>query len=126
MTLMPPCTASTNPGLPGFARFWGPAFPQTPLLGQRASDAARARLASKTFLQESMRARPDGSWPANGSDGGRCARNFPTGKFLGRRYFDAFTRVRRWLLKNPSHPIDGLAQPTLRRLGIRTQGGAMT
>jgi hypothetical protein len=115
MTLMAACTASTNPGLPGFARFWGPGFLQTPLLGQRAADAARARLATKTFLQESIRARPDGSRPSTGSDRRRGERNFPVGKFLGRRYFDAFNRVRRWLLRSPAITSTGWRS---RRFGV--------
>jgi hypothetical protein len=114
MTLMPACTASTNPGLPGFARFWGRGFPQTPLLGQSAADAARASLA-KTFLQESIPARPAGGRHSTRSDWRRGERNFPVGKFLGRRHFDALIRVRCGLLRTPGIPSTGWRR---RRVGV--------
>jgi hypothetical protein len=98
MTLTPPCSASTNPGLPGFARFWGPRFSQTRLSGTSAADAARAQLVAKTFLQESIPASPIGSRLANGADC-RRERNFPTGKFFGRLHLNAFNRP---LLRTPS------------------------
>lgn len=44
----------TNPGLPGFARFWGSGFSDSGLEGQTAQVAVYPRILPKDFLQESF------------------------------------------------------------------------
>jgi hypothetical protein len=59
VTLLPHSFTSTNPGLPGFARFWTPVFYQFGFPAKTGSGGAHARLAPQTFLQESIRRAPE-------------------------------------------------------------------
>ncbi len=118
--------APTNPGLPGFARFWGSAFAHSAQEPQIAFLQCLGRIAGKTFLQESFVATEAGQ-PVSGSSlektffkesfefRTRCgATGDPTGRHLAnRRQGRAAARRAKTFLQEsfyrmpPNHPTRG-------------------
>jgi hypothetical protein len=78
MRAIPPSNASANPGLPGFAHFWGWQFAGPRHEHLSARSGALGASSSKTFMHESFPGFPEFARPVNGANNLRQAESAPS------------------------------------------------